>query len=220
MTAPIATVGMSEAKTNFSKLTASANATGIPITVFKNNKPWVEIRPLATESYDFASLPKETQEAIAETEAILADLNHTTYKTAQELFDTLELQVQPMYESSFSPRFDRDVKECKKKHWNMKALNAAMIDLLNSDSMALSTRYKDHALIEDLKGYRSLHVDSAPNPPKDQWVLMYKIEGNEIVFAPTGTHDQVYGKQKSMQSKCDFVRQYASVIAINFNDAV
>lgn len=99
-----------------------------------------------------------------------------------------------MYESSFSPRFDRDVKECKKKHWNMKALSAAMMDLLNSDVTALSPRYKDHALIEDLKGYRSLHVDSAPNPPKDHWVLMYKIEGNEIVFARAGTHEQVYGK--------------------------
>ena len=39
------TVGMADAKTNFSRITANVNRTGIPVTVFKNNKPWVEIRP-------------------------------------------------------------------------------------------------------------------------------------------------------------------------------
>ena len=53
MSNAVATVGMAEAKTNFSKLTASVNATGVPVTVFKNNKPWVEIRPLAMPRDDF-----------------------------------------------------------------------------------------------------------------------------------------------------------------------
>lgn len=87
----LATVGMAEAKTNFSKLTANANATGIPITVFKNNKPWVEIRPLATTKDDFADLPQETQQAIEETEKMLADPAHTTYQSAEELFKALGL---------------------------------------------------------------------------------------------------------------------------------
>lgn len=82
------TVGMADAKTNFSRITADVNRTGIPVTVFKNNKPWVEIRPLA-EQDDFATLPKETQEAIGETEALLKDPNHKTYKTAESLFAAL-----------------------------------------------------------------------------------------------------------------------------------
>lgn len=91
MSVSVATVGMAEAKTNFSKLTANANATGIPITVFKNNKPWVEIRPLAKPCDDFEHAPDETIEAIRETESMLDDPSHVTYKSAEEVFAALGL---------------------------------------------------------------------------------------------------------------------------------
>lgn len=39
------TIGLAEAKNNFSKLTAEVNRTGRPVTVLKNNKPWVVIQP-------------------------------------------------------------------------------------------------------------------------------------------------------------------------------
>lgn len=81
------TIGMADAKTNFSRITANVNATGIPVTVFKNNKPWVEIRPLAAEPNPL--IPKETREAMAEMDTILASPGHTTYKTAEELFEAL-----------------------------------------------------------------------------------------------------------------------------------
>ncbi len=57
--------------------------------VFKNNKPWVEIRPLA-ERDDFASLPQETKDAIAEIEEMSNDPDHVTYKTADSLFAALD----------------------------------------------------------------------------------------------------------------------------------
>ncbi len=41
------TATMAEAKTNLSKLALAANKTGEPVTVFRNSKPWIEIRPLA-----------------------------------------------------------------------------------------------------------------------------------------------------------------------------
>lgn len=91
MSYALATVGMAEAKTNFSKLTANVNATGIPITVFKNNRPWVEIRPLATPQDDFKNMPAETLEAIRETEAMLRDPEHTTYRSAEDVFAALGL---------------------------------------------------------------------------------------------------------------------------------
>lgn len=99
-----------------------------------------------------------------------------------------------MYDASFTPRFLRDVKDCKKRHWDDDALKRAINDLLASDGTTLSPRYRDHALAGPCAGYRSLHVDSAPNPPKDTWVLMYRILGNELIFVRTGTHDNVYGK--------------------------
>lgn len=90
MSSVVATVGMAEAKTNFSKLAANANVTGIPITVFKHNRPWVEIRPLATAD-DFADMPQATLDAINETEAMLASKHSRTYKTADALFAALGL---------------------------------------------------------------------------------------------------------------------------------
>lgn len=98
-----------------------------------------------------------------------------------------------MYEASFSARFSRDVKACDKRHWDMDALKKAMADLMASDSLELDRRYKDHALKPPFDGYRSIHVDSAPNPPRDKWVLMYRINAGEIVFARTGSHAEVYG---------------------------
>lgn len=98
-----------------------------------------------------------------------------------------------MYEASYSSRFNRDVKACMKKHWDANALKQAITDLMTSDERPLNARYRDHALTGSKKGYRAIHVDSAPNPPKDQWVLMYKVNGKEIALVRTGTHEEVYG---------------------------
>lgn len=39
------TIGLAEAKTNFSRVTSEVNRTGRAVTVLKNNKPWVVIAP-------------------------------------------------------------------------------------------------------------------------------------------------------------------------------
>lgn len=49
------TIGLAEAKNNFSKVTAEVNRTGHPVTVLKNNKPWVVIQPAASASVEGAS---------------------------------------------------------------------------------------------------------------------------------------------------------------------
>ena len=87
--AAVATIGMSDAKANFSRITAEVNRTGVPVTVFKNNRPWVEIRPLASEPGS-PSLPEETMEAMREAEAMLADPGHATCRSVDDLFAQLE----------------------------------------------------------------------------------------------------------------------------------
>lgn len=42
-------VGFTEARDSFSALTRQANTTGEAFTVLKHGKPWVEVRPLATD---------------------------------------------------------------------------------------------------------------------------------------------------------------------------
>ena len=44
------TMGLSEAKNNFSRVTAEVNRTGKSVTILKNNKPWVVIQPAQENS--------------------------------------------------------------------------------------------------------------------------------------------------------------------------
>ncbi len=44
------TIGLAEAKNNFSRVTAEVNRSGKPVTVFKNNRPWVVISPASGAS--------------------------------------------------------------------------------------------------------------------------------------------------------------------------
>ena len=46
---PALTMGLAEVKNNFSKVTAEVNKSGRPVTVLKNNRPWVIIQPVSTE---------------------------------------------------------------------------------------------------------------------------------------------------------------------------
>ena len=41
------TIGLAEAKKNFSRATAEVSRTGKPVTVLRNNRPWVTISPAA-----------------------------------------------------------------------------------------------------------------------------------------------------------------------------
>lgn len=50
MDAVLEPVGIREAKNQFSSLTAEVNASGSPLTVMKNNKPWVVIQPADSRS--------------------------------------------------------------------------------------------------------------------------------------------------------------------------
>lgn len=43
----VTTIGLAEAKNNFSRVTAEVNRSGKPVTVLKNNRPWVTISPAA-----------------------------------------------------------------------------------------------------------------------------------------------------------------------------
>lgn len=52
MSASLAAVGVREAKNRFSALAAQVNASGSPLTVMKNNVPWVIITPADPEALE------------------------------------------------------------------------------------------------------------------------------------------------------------------------
>jgi len=49
----------------------------------------------------------------------------------------------------------------------------------------LPPRYRDHPLGGDWKRYRDLHIE--PN-----WLLIYKIDGNDLHLVRTGTHSDLF----------------------------
>lgn len=98
-----------------------------------------------------------------------------------------------MYAATYTSQFQRDVKTCTKRHWEIDVLKEAIEALLLSDDKPLDLKFKNHSLQGQYKGYFSIHVPSKKNPHKDQWVLMYTFSNQSIVFVRTGTHDEVYG---------------------------
>jgi mRNA interferase YafQ len=92
-----------------------------------------------------------------------------------------------MLKPDFASSFPRDIKRCRKKHWKTELLEDAIAAVVASDEVALLPIYNDHALRGDRKGCRLLHIGG----PKSNWILLYKITDDIVIFIRTGTHDEV-----------------------------
>ena len=62
----------------------------------------------------------------------------------------------------FTPSFKRDYKRMMKKHYNETEFRKVINLLVNQEQEVLRTKYKDHALQGNWKGFRELHVQSIP----------------------------------------------------------
>jgi antitoxin Phd len=82
------TIGLSEVKANFGKVTAEVNRTGNPVTVFKNNKPWVVISPAV--SLETVSNPV-TLAAMEEADQMVR--NGTRFDNLVDMMAALEKEV-------------------------------------------------------------------------------------------------------------------------------
>ena len=78
----------------------------------------------------------------------------------------------------------RDAKRMQKKGYN-RELFSKLINKLKKD-INLPTSYRAHKLKGKWTGYWECHVAF-------DWLLIYKIEDNEIVLYRTGTHQDLFG---------------------------
>jgi mRNA interferase YafQ len=60
----------------------------------------------------------------------------------------------------------------------------AVLTLL-AQEQPLPAEYRDHALRGDWIGFRDLHIEP-------DWLLLYRIEGDEVQLARTGTHADLF----------------------------
>lgn len=82
-----------------------------------------------------------------------------------------------------SGQFRRDVKRMEKRGKDLGKLRRLLLMLLQQTELPQS--YRDHPLKGDWKGYRDAHLEP-------DWLLIYRIAGDELRLARTGTHADIF----------------------------
>lgn len=82
-----------------------------------------------------------------------------------------------------SSQFKRDVKLAQKRGKDMSRLREILVLLV--DGVALPARCRDHPLSGEWKAYRDCHIEP-------DWLLIYKVEGNDLYLVRTGTHSDLF----------------------------
>ena len=88
-----------------------------------------------------------------------------------------------MRKPSFTKQFSKDLKKIKKQGKKTDKLKSVMSDLI--DEKPLEKRYHDHKLTGNFKDRRECHIEP-------DWLLIYKIENNRIIFERTGSHSELF----------------------------
>jgi mRNA interferase YafQ len=82
-----------------------------------------------------------------------------------------------------STQFKRDVKLAKKRGKDLAKLRDLI--LLLAEGTPLSSSYKGHPLSGDWKHYRDSHIEP-------DWLLLYRVDGNDLYLVRTGTHADLF----------------------------
>ena len=80
-------------------------------------------------------------------------------------------------------QFRRDVKLAQRRGKDMSKLRELIVRLIQGNP--LPPRYRDHPLTGEWK----LHPDCHLEP---DWLLIYKIDGNDLYLIRTGTHSDLF----------------------------
>ena len=89
-----------------------------------------------------------------------------------------------MLDLRFGAQFKRDRRLCVKRGYDMGLLSVA-VETLRIPA-ALPPQNRAHGLSGTWAGYQECHL--APD-----WLLIYRVEGNELRLARTGTHADLFG---------------------------
>ena len=83
----------------------------------------------------------------------------------------------------FTGAFKKDRKRVGKRGKGLDKLEVIMGRLANEER--LEARFRDHRLGGEWEDFRECHVEP-------DWLLIYRIEGDEITFVRTGTHSDLF----------------------------
>ena len=92
--------------------------------------------------------------------------------------------MEVLFNIALTKDFKRDLKKLGEK----KFFSPEVIEVLYllQRGMSLHAKYKDHALIGEMAGYRDCHIFN-------DLVLIYKIENNLLYLVRINTHSEIFG---------------------------
>jgi mRNA interferase YafQ len=88
-----------------------------------------------------------------------------------------------MLKPHYKNKFKKDVGLMKKRRKNLEKLQEIMSDLIKEKT--LEAKYKDHSLRGNYIGCRECHIEP-------DWLLIYLIQNESIIFVRTGTHSDLF----------------------------
>lgn len=88
-----------------------------------------------------------------------------------------------MLDLRFGSQFKRDRHRCIKRGYDMSLLSA-VVDTLRVPA-ALPSQNRAHSLTGNWLGYQECHIAA-------DWLSIYRVEGNELRLARTGTHADLF----------------------------
>jgi mRNA interferase YafQ len=80
-------------------------------------------------------------------------------------------------------QFKKDINKQKKRGRDVQKLKDVIEILIRSEP--LPPKHRDHALTGNWNGWRDCHLGP-------DWLLIYKISGDELLLGRTGTHSDLF----------------------------
>ena len=84
---------------------------------------------------------------------------------------------------SFTRQFERDLRLMQRRGKDIPKLRSVITLLI--EELPLAERLRDHSLVGNWRGRRECHIEP-------DWLLIYKLEDDEIIFERTGTHADLF----------------------------
>ena len=83
----------------------------------------------------------------------------------------------------YTKQFEKDLKRCQRRNKRMEKFKLVAETLIAGDE--LDSIHRDHKLIGNFVGRRECHLES-------DWLLIYKLEEDRIIFERMGTHADLF----------------------------
>jgi mRNA interferase YafQ len=83
----------------------------------------------------------------------------------------------------YTSRFEKDLKRMIKRGHDVECLKTVIGDLIREKP--LDRKYRDHTLIGNFKDRRECHIEP-------DWLLIYRIDEQRIIFERTGSHADLF----------------------------